>query len=219
MTSRNKSAASLTGVAANAPIDDGAAALIFGPGAKGTFAFEVGYDAVYELLNLFRRELHKNHGQPLDWVDGSAVDLFSKMNLLGLAGLDPGMLYLMGFDKIAELCEALTSAGKGGPIAHTIMNYGYPAELEQWTVEAIPEALGPMLMTLISEANAFEVTPFRKDYSTNKLVESKRRYNKSECWMLQQRAINRLLGWIVINAQKKVICPPLNCSLKKRVCE
>ncbi|WP_156156564.1 hypothetical protein [Pseudomonas tussilaginis] len=70
-------------------------------------------------------------------------------------------------------------------------------------MEAIPEALGPMLMTLISEAKAFEVTSFRKDYSTNKLVESKRRYNKSACWMLQQRAINRLLGWIVINAHKK----------------
>ena len=38
------------------------AALILGPGAKGTFAFEVGYDAVYELLNPFRRELHSRSG-------------------------------------------------------------------------------------------------------------------------------------------------------------
>ncbi|KJK09891.1 LysM peptidoglycan-binding domain-containing protein [Pseudomonas tussilaginis] len=179
------------------------AALIFGPGAKGTFAFEVGYDAVYELLNLFRRELHKNHGQPLDWVDGSAVDLFSKMNLLGLAGLDPGMLYLMGFDKIAELCEALTSAGKGGPIAHTIVNYDNPSELEQWTVEAIPEALGPMLMTLISEAKAFDVVSYDRDSYSGALKEVKTHYTESQAWMLQQKAINRLLGWIVINAQKK----------------
>ncbi|WP_157687018.1 hypothetical protein [Pseudomonas alkylphenolica] len=179
------------------------AALIFGPGAKGTFAFEVGYDAIYELLNLFRRELRKNYGQPLDWVDGSAMDLFSKMNLLGMAGLDPGMLYLMGFDKIAELFEALTSAGKGGPIAHTIMNYGYPAELEQWTVDAIPEALGPMLMTLISEAKAFDIVSYEIDPLTGMSIEVKTHYTQSQAWMLQQKAINQLLEWIVINAQKK----------------
>ncbi|MDD2048586.1 LysM peptidoglycan-binding domain-containing protein [Pseudomonas putida] len=179
------------------------AALIFGPGAKGTFAFEVGYDAVYELLNLFRRELHKNHGQPLDWVDGSAMDLFSKMNLLGMAGLDPGMLYLMGFDKIAELCEALTSAGKGGPIAHTIMNYDNPSELEQWTVDAIPEALGPMLMTLISEAKAFDVVSYEIDLITDVWIEVKTHYTEPQAWMLQQKAVNRLLNWIVSNAQEK----------------
>ncbi|MBV7515879.1 LysM peptidoglycan-binding domain-containing protein [Pseudomonas sp. PDM25] len=179
------------------------AGLICGAGAKGTFAFQIGYDGIYELLNLFRRELHKNHGQPLDWVDGSALDLMSKMNLLGLAGLDPVMLYLMGFDKVAELCEALTSGGKGGPIAHTIMNYSNPAELEQWTIEAIPEALGPMLMTLISEAKAFTAIDVLPDPVTGKRIDIKTHYTESQCWMLQQKAITQLLNWIVANAQKK----------------
>ncbi|MBV7515837.1 hypothetical protein [Pseudomonas sp. PDM25] len=113
------------------------------------------------------------------------------------------MLYLMGFDKIAELSEALTSGGKGGPIAHTIMNFRNPAELEQWTIEAIPEALGPMLMTLISEAKAFTAIDVRPDLNTEKNVDIKTHYTKSQCWMLQQKAITQLLNWIVANAQKK----------------
>ncbi len=178
------------------------AALVCGAGAKGSFAFQVGYDGIYDLLNLFRRELHKNNGQPLDWVDGSAMDLFSKMNLLGLAGLDPYMLYLVGFDKIAELCEALTAKGKGGPVAHTIMNYQNLAELEQWTIEAIPEALGPMLMTLLYEAEEFDVVSYRKDQATDEIIKTTAHYSESECWMLQQKAIDRLLGWVVDNAKK-----------------
>lgn len=182
------------------------AALIFGLGAQGVFAFEVGYDAVYELLNLFRRELHKNGGEPLDWVDGSAADLFSKMNLLGLAGLDPQMLYLMGFDKIAELCEVLTDRGKGGLVAHTIMYYKKPAELEQWTLEAIPEALGPMFMTLTSQAKAFDVISYELDPNSDREIEVKKHYTQSQAWMLQQRAIHRLLSWIVDSTNKK--CNP-----------
>ncbi|MDD1979839.1 hypothetical protein NPS20_26115, partial [Pseudomonas putida] len=79
----------------------------------------------------------------------------------------------------------------------------YPAELEQWTVEAIPEALGPMLMTLISEAKAFDVISYEIDLVTDVWIEVKTHYTESQAWMLQQRAINRLLDWIVINAQKK----------------
>ncbi|WP_368491746.1 hypothetical protein AB4K07_10070 [Pseudomonas sp. Hg3Tf] len=70
-------------------------------------------------------------------------------------------------------------------------------------MEAIPEALGPMLMTLISEAKAFDVVSYDRDSYTGVLKEVKTHYTESQVWMLQQRAINRILNWIVINAQKK----------------
>jgi hypothetical protein len=44
------------------------AAVVLGPGATGSFAFEVGYEAVVDLINLFRRELHKNEGQRVTWM-------------------------------------------------------------------------------------------------------------------------------------------------------
>ncbi|MNN38209.1 hypothetical protein D3C81_1521930 [compost metagenome] len=60
-----------------------------------------------------------------------------------------------------------------------------------------------MLMTLISEAKAFDVVSYERNSHTGVLTEVKTHYTESQAWMLQQRAINLLLDWIVINAQKK----------------
>lgn len=177
------------------------ASLIAGPGVDGSFSFEVGYESIIDLTELFRRELYKNNGKPLDWVTPPASDFMSKLNVLGSVGLDVGMVYLMGADVVMSLYEALMSGGKGGPIAHTIINYPNQAELEQWFVHATPDALGPMLMTLIAAPSEFNITD--ANLQNGVLKEKKTSYKKSEAHLVQQQAIERILNWIVSNSNKQ----------------
>ncbi|ANH98369.1 hypothetical protein A8L59_13435 [Pseudomonas koreensis] len=176
------------------------AALIAGPGVGGSFKFEVGYDAVTELLNMFRRELYKNKQNPVFIIEDETYAYLSKMNSLGISGFDVGMIYLMGVDAVMSLYESLTATGKGGLIADTIMFYEPQAEIEEWCANAIPGALGPLLMTLISPPDEFTVNVS----STSDTSEKKeRKYKTDEAHLIQQRAIEKILGWIVNNAQKQ----------------
>jgi hypothetical protein len=178
------------------------AAVIGGPGAQGELKFEVGYQAVCDIINLFRRELHRNQGKPLNWVSDDAATFMTRLNLLGSVGLDVTMLYLMGLDLVFSLYEAITRGGKGGPIAHAIMTYKKPGELQQWFVEAPPAALGPMLMTLISTPKAFSVVSTTIDHA-GKPIEENIVYGETDAHLLQQQAIERILGWLVQHAQRQ----------------
>ncbi|MEW6463031.1 MAG: hypothetical protein AB1459_18070 [Pseudomonadota bacterium] len=180
------------------------AALIAGPGVSGTLAFAVGYEAIIELINLMRRELRENQYHNLEWVEGSAFDFISKLNVLGAVGIDVGMVYMLSLrnaDIVMSLYEALTSGGKGGPIAHAIMGYEDQAELERWFADATPEALGPMLMTLLFRPEAFDAVDITFDDNGNP-QEQITPYSEPACHLLQQRAIERILGWLVRNAQQ-----------------
>lgn len=178
------------------------ASLVAGPGVGGAFKFEVGYDAVTELINLFRRELYKNKQNPFIMVDDKAFTLMSNLNTLALCGFDVGMVYLLGIDMIMSLYESLVATGKGGPIADTIINYENQAELEEWCVNAIPGALGPLLLTLISPPEDFTVTLTNSaDESSDKA--GTRKYNEDQAHLLQQKAIERILGWILNRAKKQ----------------
>lgn len=176
------------------------AALIAGPGVGGSFKFEVGYDAVTELLNMFRRELYKNNQNPIFIIEDETYAYLSKMNSLAISGFDVGMIYLMGVDAVMSLYESLTSTGKGGLIADTIMFYDQQAEIEEWCVNAIPGALGPLLMTLISPPEGFTINASSPSNPSNK---EERKYSADEAHLIQQRAIERILAWIVNNAQKQ----------------
>jgi hypothetical protein len=65
---------------------------------------------------------------------------------------------LMGVAATMYLYEALTSGGRGGPIAEIIVEYENKEELRNWFIEAIPSALGPMSILLISAPSGFEST-------------------------------------------------------------
>ena len=174
-----------------------------GFGMQGGLTFQVGYEAIGELLNLVRRELHNNQQRPLQWVTPQAMTFLSRLNTVGALGLDVGMVYLLNLldsqanaalqavDKVMGLYEAITGGGKGGPIAYAILNYENQAELELWFVEAMPSALGPMLMTLLSEPAEFDV-------EENGATVTK---TKQQSHLFQQQAIERILDWIVTNAQ------------------
>ncbi|WP_122698185.1 LysM peptidoglycan-binding domain-containing protein [Pseudomonas viridiflava] len=168
------------------------AAVVLGPGASGSFKFEVGYEAVVDLINLYRKELHKTKGRKVEWMDPEASEYASALNALGAAGLNVAMAYMMRWDVVMGLYEALTRSGKGGPIADAIVEYGNQNELEDWFVNAIPSALGPLLRTLISPPELFSINS----------EGAKRTYSQSEAHALQQKAIEQILGWIVKNAQK-----------------
>jgi hypothetical protein len=176
------------------------ASLIAGPGVGGSFKFEVGYSAVTELINLFRRELYKNKQNPFISVDEDAYKLMSNLNTIALCGFDVAMIYLMGIDTIMSIYESLTASGKGGPIADTIVNYEIQAEIEKWCVDAIPNALGPLLMTLITPPKPFTV---ERTGSSGNSVKTEQTYDQSQAHLLQQQAIEKILGWIVSNSQKK----------------
>ncbi|WP_028620107.1 hypothetical protein [Pseudomonas sp. Ant30-3] len=175
------------------------ASLVAGPGVGGAFKFEVGYDAVTELINLFRRELYKNKQNPFIMVDDEALTVMSNLNALAVCGFDVGMVYLLGIDTIMSIYESLTASEKGGPIADTIINYENQSELEEWCVNAIPGALGALLNTLISPPVDFSVTRTSSTGESNREL----KYGKSDTHLLQQQAIERILGWILNNAKSK----------------
>ncbi|AMS17914.1 hypothetical protein A3218_27825 [Pseudomonas chlororaphis] len=178
------------------------ASLIVGAGGGGEFEFEVGYDGVTELINLIRREMHKNQGHRLVFVTQEAETFIDRLNFIGTAGMNVAMIYMMGWDIAMSLYESLTGGGRGGPIAHTIMTYRDQAELEMWVLNATPSALGPMLMTLLSAAESFNVIDVASD-SEAESREDKHTYNKSQAHLLQQQAIERILGWIVERANQQ----------------
>jgi murein DD-endopeptidase MepM/ murein hydrolase activator NlpD len=175
------------------------AAVVLGPGANGSFKFEIGYEAVVDILNLYRKELHKAKGRKVEWMDPEASEYASALNALGATGLNVPMAYMMGWDIVMNLYEAMTRGGKGGPIADAIIEYGNQSELEEWFVNAIPSALGPLLMTLTSAPKSFSVS----DNSNASLTNGKREYDEVQSHLLQQRAIERILSWIVKNAEEK----------------
>ncbi|MCU7251298.1 LysM peptidoglycan-binding domain-containing protein [Pseudomonas koreensis] len=176
------------------------AAVVLGPGANGSFKFEIGYEAVVDIINLYRKELHKTKGRKVEWMDPEASEYASALNALGAAGLNVAMAYMMRWDVVMSLYEALTRSGKGGPIADAIINYKNQNELEEWITNAIPDALGPLIMTLISTPKAFTII----DSDANKSeLSQKRIYDSEEAHLLQQKAIERILSWIVQNAKKQ----------------
>lgn len=179
------------------------ASLIVGTGAGGEFQFEVGYDGVTDLINLLRREMHKNQDKSLIFVTDDAADYIDKLNFLGAAGMEVAMSYMQGVDMVMSLYEALTGGGRGASIAHTIMNYRNQAELEQWILSATPGALGPMLMTLTSAAESFKI----REYGAQSANSAEKSYSKDQCHLLQQQAIERILGLIVNQAKAQGTVP------------
>lgn len=177
------------------------ASLVAGPGIKGEYSFAVSYAGVVDLINLFRRELHRNHGKRLEWITDEAADFMSKLIALGANGLNVPMLYLLGLDTIMSLYEALTDGGRGGPIALAIMEYVKQDELAQWFIEATPAALGSMLMTLTAVPRSF-IAVSSSVTAASGINQGGRKFTSEECHLLQQQAIEQILGWIVLATAK-----------------
>ncbi|MBR7197915.1 LysM domain-containing protein [Pseudomonas sp. 14A] len=182
------------------------AAVVLGPGANGSFKFEVGYEAVVDLVNLYRRELHRAKGRKVEWMETEAGQFASALNALGAAGLSVEMSYLMGWSVVMDLYDAMTSGGKGGPIAHAIIEYQNPDELKKWVVEATPAALGPILLTLMSNPEEFAIAT-AKQTSISASNDGKKKYTRDTAYLAQQTAIEMIITHITTNAQEKGSLP------------
>ncbi|WP_448680968.1 hypothetical protein [Pseudomonas nicosulfuronedens] len=177
------------------------AALIAGPGVEGSLSFAVGYQGVADLLNIVRRELHHNQQRPIKWVSDDAMAFLSRLNMAAALGIDLGMAYLLNFanvhintnlaivDFVMSVGDALFDGGRGGLIAHSILNYENQAELEGWFVECIPQGLGPLLKALISKPKEFDDPE-----------QPSQKISPERSHLYQQQAIERILGWILANA-------------------
>ncbi len=117
------------------------------------------------------------------------------LNRIGVLGFDPVMAYLMAYDKVMSLYEALTRQGRGGLLAHMIISYPEQEELQQWVIMAPADALGPLLYALSSAPKGFEAVP---DPFSGEAV----KYTGIQSQLVQQRAISRLISWIASNTNE-----------------
>jgi hypothetical protein len=121
-------------------------------------------------------------------------------------------MYLMGVDAVMSLYEALMSGGRGGAIAEIIVDYENKEELRNWFLESTPSALGPMLMSLISTPSGFESTSSNEH---NAGSGQKRTYKAQESYLLQQKAVERILTWIYKNAISKNTFPEAQAQFEE----
>lgn len=164
------------------------ASLVWGAGAKGSASLEIGYESVIALLDLLHRERAANGYRDLEWVEGDAMQLIRQLSLFGALGMDVTMLYLSnairGYGLLKGLYQSLTSGARGGQIAYTLMRHEQPEVLRQWVCNLTPDALGPLLLTLISAPKSFTPEGQSKGLDLDQVS------------LLQQEAIERCLGWI-----------------------
>jgi hypothetical protein len=71
------------------------------------------YDIVTDLINILRREMHKNQDKSLIFITDEAAEYIDKLNFLGANGFEFAMFYMQGVDIVMSLYEALTGGGKG----------------------------------------------------------------------------------------------------------
>ncbi len=164
------------------------ASLVWGAGAKGSASLEIGYESVIALLDLLHRERAANGYRDLEWVEGDAMHLIRQLSLFGALGMDVAMLYLTntirGYGLLKGLYQSLTSGGRGGQIAYTLVMDKNQEVLSQWVCNLAPDALGPLLLTLIDTPKSFK--PERADSS----------FSATQVHLWQQQAVERCLGWV-----------------------
>ena len=161
--------------------------LIWGVGLKGYMSFEIGYECVGQLLELVCREMARNHYKNLEWIDSDALQLVKQLGFLGALNIDVGFLYLRGYMTIKALYQALTDGGRGGQIAYTLKRGKNQKVMHDWVLNLPPQALGPLLMALISTPRAFTIKEEGKDPE---------HFHEDQAWLLQQQAIHQCLIWI-----------------------
>ena len=178
------------------------AGLIVGAGIKGYMCFEVGYQSVVALAELVRKEMAANRYKDLDWVDGEALAYLRDLSFLGATGIDVTFAYIRGYSMVKAIYDALNDGGRGGLIAYTLMEDKNYHVMNDWVVNLQPQAFGPLLLALISPPKAFSVQEGK----------DKKSFQKDDAHFLQQRAIERCIGWIsqkpdaVQQFEEAVIC-------------
>lgn len=174
------------------------AAIFFGPGAKGSYSFELDYNGVKQLLMLYRRILMRNNFSRIEWIDENAFTQLSKLTLFGTLTLGTlaefSALVATKFDSLID--ELVGNPSKrAGQIAYTIVNEIRQESMAQWFLGMPPETLGPLLYTLSSEPRGFDI---QSDGQTEPDT-----YSAQQASDFQQIAISQCLEWAAGNASGK----------------
>lgn len=116
------------------------------------------------------------------------MQLIRQLSLSGALGMDVTMLYLSnairGYGLLKGLYQSLTGGGRGGQIAYTLVMDKNQEVLRQWVCNLTPDALGPLLLTLIGTPKSF-----KPESAGNS-------FNATRVYLWQQQAVERCLGWV-----------------------
>lgn len=182
---------------------------IAGMGIGGGISCELALDTVPILMRLMQQELHKNGYRYVVWVDKDAFDYMSLIMQIHLStALSFAFLTGLAYDKLEEMGRNWDRDERAGELALRIAKAidienedDEPTddeprvtfqEYQSWFQGLQPEAIGPMLHTLVAEPVAIKGKSGDEDRSELQVLK------------LQQRSILQCLRWMTAAELVKV---------------
>lgn len=156
--------------------------LIWGVGTSDSVAFEIDYQSLADVFRLLCKLLREVKYVHLSFISPEAFKYLSAMYTLFLLIGAPVFLVTLSLSKLMEVYDAIMGAGNEAMIASRILDKELGEELQRWLKTVPPEALGPFLLALTSFQRGKNWLYFDKNIRAN-----------------QQRALVRVLGWLVAN--------------------
>ncbi|MDI9243997.1 hypothetical protein [Marinobacter sp. CHS3-4] len=170
-------------------------------GIGGGIQCELALNAVPIFMRLLQQELHRNGYRHLVWIDTDAFDYMSLLIQIHLStALSFAFLTGLAYDKLEEMGRNWDRGERAGEISLRIVRavdiYNGDAEAtddeplvtydeyQDWFQGLQPEAIGPMLHTLVAEPVAIEGEKGREPKSRVQVLK------------LQQRSILQCLKWM-----------------------
>ncbi|WP_249978555.1 hypothetical protein [Vreelandella olivaria] len=165
------------------------AKVVAGAGVGGQIAIELDLQQLNLWMMMLSQALRDNNYGFVDWVDADAFEGLGYLSYLATTTLlDVGLLAARGIDGIKRLYELMTQSDRAGLIAYAIVdasnNPQTGPELSTWVQHLPPEALGPLLNTLITP-------PGWRGYTVDR-----ERFDRGQAIDLQQIAIASCLEWL-----------------------
>ncbi|WED22867.1 hypothetical protein L3Q72_05595 [Vibrio sp. JC009] len=178
-----------------------------GPGATTvSFEGEISPSALGLWVTQFQRMLRKCKYRKIvsDCSTESFADEESFNFMVGLSRamlftqLNVGSLLAYGKDKLDTLISFFDRSERAGMVAH-IFNTADQELLRQWVLLLPPEALGPLLDTLVSEPEQLKIPRLKGGTDEYSIVQV-------HAW--QQMAIAKIIHWLYLDAERSGGCYP-----------
>ncbi|KJG63351.1 hypothetical protein C0W52_05200 [Photobacterium kishitanii] len=180
------------------------------PSTKLSFEGEINPSMVGACVWQFQRLLRQANYHRIDIVEDD--ETFKQLSLLS-----KGILYTQlniglflaeqkdTFDQILDIFERSSA----GLVAYTLI-YGDDSILAEWTRLLIPEALGPLLSTLVSEPKIFNIVDTNDD---------RIKIEKDEALLMQQLALCKVIHWLgnghIMSAEQKAATRQMQKALER----
>jgi len=165
------------------------AKLVAGVGVGGQLAIELDPRQLNLWMMMLSQALRDNDYGFVDWVDADAFEGFSHLSYLATTTLlDVSLLAARGIAGIKRLYELMTQSERAVMVAYVIVNRTGTdrKKLASWLQHLPPEALGPLLNTLIASPGWFFPTV---DIDGDKI-------DRGRAIDLQQIAIAQCVEWL-----------------------